>query len=376
MASTLASILVLGIVLVSVWAVLFVLYLVVKQQGRLLLRLDGIEEQLGMPDPRAQRPVAEPQGLAVGTPFPSFTMSHLLTEQEIRLEDFRGKRLLLVNWSPQCGFCDMIAGDLAKLKPELQKQNVELLFLAHGDAEKNRALAEEHGLKYPIVLIEEGKAPEPFQSLGTPSAYLLDQHGKVARPLAVGADAVPRLAQEAAGVKVEAKEGGSKGQKETKRLPGERSLAESKIERNGLKPGTLAPLFTLPDVYGKPVSLESYRGKRVLLVFSDPHCGPCQQLAPELARIHREHLRNNLAVIMVGRGDVEENRRKAEEHRGEFPVVIQEKWKLSKEYGMFATPAGYLIDENGVIARSVAQGTDAILALAPAEVGLHKGRVL
>ena len=147
-------------------------------------------------------------------------------------------------------------------------------------------------------------------------------------------------------------------------LIGNKSLADSKIQRNGLKPGTPAPAFVLPDVYGNPVSLESYRGRRVLLVFSDPHCGPCQELAPELIRIHREHVSNNLAVIMVARGDLEENRRRVEEHEMEFPVVIQEKWKLSRQYGIFDTPVGYLIDEKGLIAQDVARGLTSILSLA------------
>jgi hypothetical protein len=45
--------------------------------------------------------------------------------------------------------------------------------------------------------------------------------------------------------------------------------------------------------------------------------------------------------------------------------VLQERWKLSQEYGIFATPVAFLIDERGVIARDVAKGIDAIRALVP-----------
>lgn len=89
----------------------------------------------------------------------------------------------------------------------------------------------------------------------------------------------------------------------------------------------------------------------VLLVFTDPHCGPCDALAPELVRLHKEHEGNGLAVVMVGRGDAEENRRKAAAHGFEFPVVLQDPWRLSKRYGIFATPVAFLINERGVIAR-------------------------
>jgi peroxiredoxin len=66
----------------------------------------------------------------------------------------------------------------------------------------------------------------------------------------------------------------------------------------------------------------------------------------------------------VGRGSVEENRKKAEQFGFEFPVVLQDQWKLSKEYGIFATPVAFLIAENGMIAKNVAVGKEAILALA------------
>src|SRR4051812_9999596 len=97
------------------------------------------------------------------------------------------------------------------------------------------------------------------------------------------------------------------------RLSGSRPLSESRIERDGLEAETFGPTPEIHSAFGTKVSLEQYRGRRVLLVFSDPNCGPCDDLAPDLVRLHKEHLENNLAVVMVGRGDHRENRRKAEE---------------------------------------------------------------
>jgi peroxiredoxin len=70
----------------------------------------------------------------------------------VGLEDFRGERVLLVHWSPQCGFCTRIAPDLARLQPDLRKRHVELLLVSYGDADSNRQLAEEHGFQCPILL--------------------------------------------------------------------------------------------------------------------------------------------------------------------------------------------------------------------------------
>jgi len=161
---------------------------------------------------------------------------------------------------------------------------------------------------------------------------------------------------------------------------GNGSLARSKINRSGLKAGTRAPEFRLPRLDGGELSLEQLRGRRVLLVFSDPHCGPCNHLAPELEKFHRENSRKQhspsplpsppgegealpIELVMISRGEPKENRAKVKEHGLTFPIILQQQWEISRRYAMFATPIAYLIDENGVIAQDVAVGVDPVLAL-------------
>ncbi|MET0623679.1 MAG: TlpA disulfide reductase family protein [Pyrinomonadaceae bacterium] len=338
-----------------------VLYQVVKQQGRMLLRIDELERGAAA-GVLAHEP-HEPGGVAVGEPFEPFALPDL-DGRTVSLADFRGGRVLVVNWDAGCGFCDLAAAELAELQTELRERGVRILLVSRGDADANRKLVEAHGLDCPVLLLEGKEQLKPFEYMGTPVAYLLDEEGKVARPLATGAFEVPALAREAAG---------DDGSSSRKRLPGERPLSESRLERGGIKAGTPAPPFSLPDIHGHTTTLESFRGRRVLLVFSDPHCGPCDALAPQLVRLHAEHRDNGLAVVMVGRGDAEENRRKAAEHGIEFPLVLQDRWRLSKEYGIFATPVGFLIDEQGVVARDVGTGADEILALARESLKTQKG---
>ena len=160
------------------------------------------------------------------------------------------------------------------------------------------------------------------------------------------------------------------------------SLARSKIKRDGLNAGTHAPDFRLPRLDGRgDLGLEDLRGRRVLLVFSSPHCGPCNTLAPELERFHRQNREKEgspspqpsppgegetaptVEVVMISKGEPKENRAKVKEHGLTFPVVLQQQWEISRRYAMFATPIAYLIDEAGVIRHDVAVGTDAILGL-------------
>jgi peroxiredoxin len=411
------TIVLLLLLLISLWVGF---YQILKQQGRILLRLDQLELNGPAAGARAEKPTegAEAGGLPVQSHFPSFKFPDL-AGRGVALEDFHGRRVLLVHWNFECGFCDSIAAELARLETSFEKHNAQLVLLAYGEARSNQEQAAEHGLKCPILLIkdqeQEQENPGPFEHEGTPTAYLLDEEGRVAAPMARGADRVLALALEVVSPEPEASGAGVTTPRQSG-LPSEPPLAEipqphrvslprflvrqeiglgdvikrftsaigikpcvgcerraailnrwlvfSGIGGSGLKAGTPAPAFQLPNLQGRMVSLEEYRGRRVLLVFSDPQCGPCDELAPHLVRMHREHANHAVSVIVVGRGNAEENQRKAEQHGFEFPVLLQDrKWRVSKEYGTLATPVAFLIGEDGVIARDAAVGRDAILAL-------------
>jgi methylamine dehydrogenase accessory protein MauD len=121
----------------------------------------------------------------------------------------------------------------------------------------------------------------------------------------------------------------------------------SKLGRNGLRPGRKAPEFTLPDVNGREVSLRDFAGRRVLLVFMQPGCGPCNDVVPELNRLIPE--RDGVEVVIINRGDPEQNREWARSRGVRFPVLSQTGIELSRRYEAYATPFGFVIDERGVI---------------------------
>lgn len=141
-----------------------------------------------------------------------------------------------------------------------------------------------------------------------------------------------------------------------------RPISESRLKRDGLDPGTVAPPFRLSRIGGGQVSLEDYRGHRVLVVFSDPECEPCNELAPSLQWIHRRL--GDYRVLMISRGSVDTNREQIDRHGLTFSVGLQRQWEVSRDYAMFATPIAYLINAEGVIEADVAVGVEAILALA------------
>ncbi|MGH7598807.1 MAG: TlpA disulfide reductase family protein, partial [bacterium] len=63
--------------------------------------------------------------------------------------------------------------------------------------------------------------------------------------------------------------------------------------------GKKAVEFSLPDVNGGEVALQSFRGKVVLLNFWATWCGPCREELPELDRVQEKFRKRGFAVVAV-----------------------------------------------------------------------------
>lgn len=125
----------------------------------------------------------------------------------------------------------------------------------------------------------------------------------------------------------------------------------SRMGRSGLKPGKKAPVFKLPSVVGPEMGLGDFAGRKVLVVFVQSGCGPCGAIAPDLNRVHRE---GKVQVLVVNNADREAGLKWASESEAEFPVLLQDKWTISKRYEVMATPFAFLVDEKGIV---VSRGT-------------------
>jgi len=131
----------------------------------------------------------------------------------------------------------------------------------------------------------------------------------------------------------------------------------------GLAVGTPAPGFELPDLNGNTTKLESLRDRSKLLVllFTDPGCGPCTALLPEIAQWQRDHA-TRMNVALISRGTVEANRAKVAEP-GVTNVLLQRDREIAQTYQAHGTPSAVLVRHDGTIGSPLAQGADAIRAL-------------
>jgi uncharacterized membrane protein YphA (DoxX/SURF4 family)/thiol-disulfide isomerase/thioredoxin len=123
------------------------------------------------------------------------------------------------------------------------------------------------------------------------------------------------------------------------------------------------PPFRLPGIDGRYTTLDDLRrtGKPVLLIFSDPECGTCSALMPEIGQWQREYA-SKLTLVIISTGGTAANRAKSAEYRlGN--VLVQEDWEVGDAYGAETTPSAILVDTNGSMGSGIVAGTEGIRRL-------------
>jgi peroxiredoxin len=124
-----------------------------------------------------------------------------------------------------------------------------------------------------------------------------------------------------------------------------------------------APPFELPDLEGRPVSLEQFKGRRLVLIFFSPQCNYCVEMLPYMTSLPAAGREGGPVPVVITRGDLEENRLLAREHNLRCTVLLDAEGKIAAAYGTHGTPMGYLIDEQGAIASELMAGVGKVLGL-------------
>lgn len=132
----------------------------------------------------------------------------------------------------------------------------------------------------------------------------------------------------------------------------------------GLPVGQAAPDFVLPPLAGgAELSLQGLLagGLPLVLVFSDPQCGPCTALLPKLVGWQNEHAQS-LSLVLISRGSAEDNRAKPGMLQLRH-VLLQADREVAQAYGAAVTPSAVRVEPNGSIGSSLALGELDIAAL-------------
>jgi cytochrome c biogenesis protein CcmG, thiol:disulfide interchange protein DsbE len=135
--------------------------------------------------------------------------------------------------------------------------------------------------------------------------------------------------------------------------PGAREAAKIDLPKEHLKSlvGSAAPDFTLQDLDGHDVSLQTLRGKVVILDFWASWCGPCRILTPFLQQL--QNALGNKGLVVLGPNVGEDSGTVAEyakEGSLSFDLLLGAQPDVAEKYHVQAFPTTFVIDRQGHIA--------------------------
>ncbi len=132
---------------------------------------------------------------------------------------------------------------------------------------------------------------------------------------------------------------------------------------------SLAYDFTLPDTAGKLISLNSFKGKYVLLDFWASWCTPCRKEHPNLIQAKNKYVNADFQIVSISIDKNNEDWLKviAKDEVNKWTHLIDNNGfdaLVIKKYGVFAVPSTFLINKEGIIIETDVSGEklNAILA--------------
>jgi methylamine dehydrogenase accessory protein MauD len=330
----------------------FFLFGVLRQNGRLLTRLNALENRLAAAGlAPSENGAHQTSGLPVGSPAPAFTLVDLDGEK-VALDGLRarGKPVMLVFTDPDCDVCMELLPDIGRWQQQYDGK-LTIAVVGEGTVAENSAEASEHGLEN-VLLQEDWEVADAYEVDAAPSAVVLSPEGIISSPVAEGPEEVAALLAYAAG--------------ERAQLPLFQSAAghaaddeEDDDEPEGPEVGEPAPEIRLQDLEGRDVSLEDFRGEEVLVLFCSPGCGFCQEMMPDIKQWEAAPPEGAPRLLVVSDDTVEENKAIGLSS----PVVLDNTDAVWDAYDVSGTPSAVLVDADGRIASRMAVGSEEVLEL-------------
>ena len=360
--------LVVGLAVLSVLAAQWLVLLnLIKQNGRLLMRVDALESGLGggaATSPNGGVATQPSPGLPIGATAPEFELPGLHGET-LTLESLRasGKPVMLLFTDANCGSCTAMLPEIRRWQKE-HAEELTISLVSQGTIEENRAKSTEHGLRG-VLMEQDWEVSEAYEVEASPSAVLVRPDGTIGSPVHEGSDAISGLLAYAVGKRSRLPL--HSGDQEATQPDPTPADAMAHAPANGSIVGKPAPQIELPDLEGAPLSLTSFRGDQVVVLFWEPECGFCREMLQDLRAWEDNSPKETPKLFVVSSGTEKANR----EMGLSSPVVLDENLVVGRAFDAPGTPSAVLIDEQGKIASELAVGAAAVFALAkaPQEAG-------
>ncbi len=123
--------------------------------------------------------VSAAHAVQLAAPAPDFTL-HAMSGPNVRLQELRGKVVMVNFWATWCGPCRQEMPHLNRLHEKYSRSGFVLLGLNVDDDPQNAAaVAAKLGVQFPVLLDTDKQVSDRYDLKAMPSTYLIDRDGKV-----------------------------------------------------------------------------------------------------------------------------------------------------------------------------------------------------
>lgn len=134
------------------------------------------------------------------------------------------------------------------------------------------------------------------------------------------------------------------------------SLGACNGRRPGLQIGDMAPVVTLTDFHGNPVTLpDDVRGKVALVRFWAMDCSHCNKdTILTLETLYQKYKdRGFLPLAIHESPPVERDERFRKFDQVTYPMLVDEYGKVARQFGVVGLPTTLVLDEKGILREKI-----------------------
>ena len=123
-------------------------------------------------------------------------------------------------------------------------------------------------------------------------------------------------------------------------------------KRSGLQVGDPAPVVSLTDFNGNPVTLpEAFKGKVMLLRFWSLDCGFCdKEMLSTLESFYQKYSDRGFIPVAINESRVDNTDERLKKFAYlTYPMLVDEYGLVARKFGVIGLPTTFVIDEQGIV---------------------------
>lgn len=114
--------------------------------------------------------------------------------------------------------------------------------------------------------------------------------------------------------------------------------------------------LSFPNVEEQDIQLSEYKGKVILLNFWATWCPPCVKEMPSMQRLHDKFPEQDFEIVAISAGESHaavESFMMSLDTELTFPILLDEKGRTFKDFGIRGLPMSFLFDREGKLIKTI-----------------------